>query len=235
MHGLFPPRALATNQRYPQPYPALQPAPSGPQPLQPIAPAPPVFRDEPITPLDRSLAPHLREIYAERARNPPQYHGPGINVTVPLPSPRSEENGYPFFRAPNYIQTSSSPQQQQGDEQFYQQTPVEAAFAMGPTPPQSEPSSSSVFGGGGGGGGSGGPPFSASQAFSSPTSSSERVYPSPLSTTNNRPAIDSKYAAASSTNVREPAQEYNNNGFDGREDLRRSAFSFGILNWVRIW
>ena len=106
-------------RRFGHPYP-IQPAP-GPQPLPALAPAPPGYpaATAQYTPLDESLPPHLRRIYAERAQNGMQaYDRPSIDVNVPLgipPTSPQEEFGYRYEASPT--------QQHQQQEEGYQQSP----------------------------------------------------------------------------------------------------------------
>ncbi|KAI5820693.1 putative C6 finger domain protein [Pyronema omphalodes] len=151
MHGLFPPRGMGGTLpgRFPQPY--IQPAPPGP--ARPLAPASalPVYRsDEAITPLDRSLPPHLRQHYAERAQHASAYDGVRhLNVQVPLGA---------LGRSADYYQEPlTSPQY--ADHQYSaerygqpQQTPISATAShfglqAAPCSANAEPSSAtSVFG-----------------------------------------------------------------------------------------
>lgn len=148
MHGLYPPRAIGpANPRFAPQYVNLQPAPPGPSHLQrPIAPAPPLFRDDGITPLDQTLPPHLRAHYEERAQNLSAYDGPRLNVHVPLSPPGLREGEYQFqepLPSPGY------PDHQYSPDRYHQHTPASATaaqFAIQSTHIKSEHDSNSLFG-----------------------------------------------------------------------------------------
>lgn len=249
MHGLFPPRTIgsAVNQRFTQPY--IQPAPPGPQ--RPIAPAPPVFRnEEPITPLDQTLPPHLRAHYAERAQNPPAHdQQPRTNVTVPLnPAPSRPQDGEYQDYGSKFQEPLPSPQYQ--DQRYspdhYQQTPTSATastFTIQPPPPRSansESNSASLFG----------PqpqPYpqpsqqqqpqqqydqqsSAPPLQSAPPSqlSYSPVQPSPSSSANNCPLnipLDRKYAMVSGNPGEHHQSSHDYNEIFNQRDLRRFTHS----------